>query len=674
MSSTILELRQRDAPESLDTPGDWETIITKPILIEEGDQIAMKACFLDSQAQSEDRIVIQNPIKVSISNGFYINMVRGDGQENSIIDHTAYVADTQKGFTDGKPYVLCSVQDTDPGAYYFPGCSLQTSGGAAGFPKSSSENNVTLQVQFMKPGATTPSTYTYTLDDPNTYAPGIGAPGTSTTVNIPSTNDFWHAVIYDPATNIPGKDKPMVFTGGSIYKPTSPPSGSADTKVEITNDGNTIKLEQIITNRSNPDGDKLQWEFDLFDVKNPADAAGDNNVVPYIKSDPNLNSFIVPAGSYDPTQLCTIVNRQLQLNTVVPFADYNLSYVNSNFLVAYNPDYPEFSGNNLETKFIAQDLSNATQYTNASLGPANGAILVGATQMVLDYDQEAKQFMWSYIHMPFDGGKDQSGLVESAGILNSDNLVNDNGKPFAVSRNGGIFFTDFIQKEFIGNDVVITKQGNGRLDITGGTPRDFNFLSSACGFDLDDLKTAIKPIANPPSFGTFNIDKLNMPVDLTTGIKTTSGYFGLDAIVDRAANGNQWWHPPTAGDAGFFSNITGMTIPVYNDEKSGGKDDHLTFGYYLIDVNAKFNNEFTGGNYQSNNIRAIVSRYYQQNSYTIGSAADSVPYIHKGDPVLLSSFKCRVLSGDKTLAPDLEADNTIHMEVIKAPKEEMPQK
>ena len=97
MSSTILELRQRDAPESLDTPGDWETIITKPILIEEGDQIAMKACFLDSQAQSEDRIVIQNPVKVSISNGFYINMVRGDGQENSIIDHTAYVADTKQG-------------------------------------------------------------------------------------------------------------------------------------------------------------------------------------------------------------------------------------------------------------------------------------------------------------------------------------------------------------------------------------------------------------------------------------------------------------------------------------------------------------------------------------------------------------------------------------------------
>jgi hypothetical protein len=33
---------------------------------------------------------------------------------------------------------------------------------------------------------------------------------------------------------------------------------------------------------------------------------------------------------------------------------------------------------------------------------------------------------------------------------------------------------------------------------------------------------------------------------------------------------------------------------------------------------------------------------------------------------MLSSFRCRILSGDKKLAPNLEEDNTLILEVIKA--------
>ncbi len=671
MSTTILELRQRDAPESLDTPGDWETTLAKPIVIEEGDQIAMKSCFLDTQAQSQDRIVIQNPVKVEISNGFYINMVRPDAQENSIINNTNYVDDTSQGFTDGKPYVLVDIQDSDPGAFYFPGCAVQCSGDASGFMSTGSKNNGTMKIEYMKPGATTSSIYNFDLSDPNKYAPNTNAPGQGDSVDIPSNNDFWHAVVYDPSINIPGQDVPMRIIDGSILNDGA--SGET-TSINISNDGQKLQLIRNIPSKANPDGVKEQWEYDLFDVKNPASAAGDAGVTPHIKSDPDLNSFIVPSGSYDPVQLCSIINRQIQLNTVATYGPNNTSYVNSNFLVAYNPDYPDFRGTNRVTKFLAQDLSNATQYTNASLtAGANGAILVGATQMVLDYDESAKQFMWSYIHMPYDGGKDSSGLVESAGVLNSQNLKNNNGQPFAVSRNGGIFFTGFTQQEYIGDDVKILKDGNGRLSISGGTPVNFDFLNQACGFVTDDLITKINPNEDPKpiNIGTFVINTLHMPDDLTSGVKTTTGYFGLDAIVDRA-DADEWWHPPAAGNTGFFSNITGMTIPIYNDEKSGGKDDHLTFGYFLIDINAQFNSEFTGAAYQSNDIRAIVSRYYEQNSYTIGSGADSVPYIHKGDPVLLSSFRCRILSGDKKLAPNLESDNTIMMEIVKAPPQ-MPE-
>lgn len=661
MTSTILELRQKDASQYLDTPGEWETILTKPIILEDGDQIAMKACFLDTVAQSSDRIVISNPIQVKMTNGFYIDMVRGEAQDNDTIQ-SPYVVDKTKGFVDGKTYVLVDNFDAGDNAFYFPGVEVQTSGEADGFMSQDNETNGKIMIEYMKPGATTPSQYTYDLTFPNQYAPGTTPPGKGSSVDIPVNNPFWRAVVYDPAVNIPGTDVPMRFVNGSIYSP----SGT-DTTFTIGADGQRLKLIQ------NPGSPlfKTQWEYNLADVKAPGTPVTDGTMTPYLKSDQNLNSFVVPSGSYDPVQLCSIINRQLQLNSVVPYGSDNLEYVNSNFLVAYNPDYTEFQGDNRTTYFLAQDLSNITAYSSATLTTdANGAILVGASQMVLDYDQGAKQFMWSYLHMPYDGGDKSSGLVESAGVVKTTNInTSDNNKYVKVARNSGIFFTSFDQKEFIGKDVKIEKLGNGRLTITGGTALDYDFFNKACGFITNDLLTPIRPVANhPANIGNVPIGNLNMPADLTAGVKTTSGYFGLDAIIDRV-DPNQWWHVPSTDANLFLSNITGETIPIYNDEKSGGKDDSLTFGYFLIDINAKFNNEFTGSNYQSNNIRGIISRYYQQNSYTIGSAADSVPYIHKGEPVLLSSFKCRILSGDKVLAPNLQTDNSIIMEVVKQPRD-----
>lgn len=665
MTSTILELRQQDAPSYLDTPGEWTTTISKPIIIEEGDQIAMKSCFIDTQAQSNDRIVIANPIEVQIENGFYIDMVRPDAQDNTIINNVGYVADVNQGFVDGKSYILMDFHNTAPNSFYFPGMTVQTLHDAIGFmgDDNNKEAKGSITVRYFKPGATTTTDTTISLNDPKQYAPGVSPPGQSDKVTLPATISYFHNIIYDKSKTVPGYNSPMVFVHGYIDKPQNP-TGTNSTEIDISSDGLAIELEQ----KTDAQGTEFReaWNYTLLDPQNPTVAIGNNVAVPHTKSDPELNSFIVPAGSYDPVQLCSVINRQIQLNTVIPLADYNKSYVNSNYLVAYNPNYPEFSGTNTETKFIAQDYSNVTQYTDASLtANANGAILVGASQMVLDYDQAAKQFMWSYIHQPYDGGKTSSGLVESAGVKNTVNLVANNNKPVSIQRNGGIYFTNFKQYEYIGNP-IISKDGNGRLTISGGTQRHYDFLKEACGFNTPDLLTKITE-RGAKTFGTLAITKCHMPEDITVGLKTTSGYFGLDAIVDRA-DANEWWHPPAAGPDGFFSNITGMTIPIYNDEKSGGKDPSIDFGYYLIDVAAQFENEFTGTGYTSNNIRAIVSRYYEQNSYTIGSGADSMPYIHRGPPVVLSSMRCRILNGNKQVAGNLETDNTIMMEVIKPEK------
>lgn len=652
MTSTIIELRQNDASsEYRSTPGEWTNILPKAIKVDEGDQIVMKSCYIDTQAATTDRIVVDNPVKLSFSNGFYIDMVRSDLQSNAGIDNSGYVANTAQGFVDGKTYVLCNtVPDGTPNSFFFPGTTLQTSGDASGFPNSQDQTNATFTVKYFIPGQTTATTTTITLDDPTQYAPGIAPPGSDQSVTLPSSIKYFHNIVYDPTQNVDGTGSPLIFVGGSINS-----AAVDDTQVQITNNGNTIKLLQFIS----PGGfrEKSQWEFDLIDPSSPTESAENLIGTPHIKSDPDLNSVVIPAGTYNETQLCTVINRQLQLNQTVDYGENSTSYINSNYLISYNPEYPGLAN----TKFIALDLSNATEYTANDLNNnANGGLLCGTTQIVLDYDQGAKQFMWSYIHMPYDGSDTGSGLNESAGVERTSNLVANNNKPIPVRRNAGIFFTDIQQVEYTG-DVTITRN-NGRYTISGGQERQFDFMGQKLKFDVNDLITPIKQVANPPTIGTLDFDKLAMPTSLAIGVKTTSGYFGLDAVVDRVDT-DTWWHNPP-DNIQFFSNIEGLTTPIYNSAPSGDTDS-LNYGYMLIDVKAQFNNDFIGQNYNNNSIRAIVSRYYQQNTYTIGSQSDAVAYVHRGPPVLLQSFSTRILTGDKRVVPNLQTDNAVIIQIVK---------
>ena len=670
MSSSILELRQLDsAPIYQATPGEWETILHKPITIEEGDQIVMKNCFLDTVAASQDRIVVPNPISLQFDVGYYIQSVRPDAQDNSAINNTAYLSDTSKGFVDGKSYILMDRHDAAGGGFYFNGFQCILNGSAEGFPNDSSlfDKGSSFTLEYYPPGgaAAQPNTKTMTFDfvpSPLGMFPGINAPLKNGNFISPASNPYFHSIIYDPTRNVPGHNQPIIFSA-------THPKQSRDPlkyiSMPISQDGNQFQINISYDKGSSP---FAQYTFNLLAPASPTDAVDGTNVMPFSRKDPVLGQVIVPKGTYDPVQLCSVVNRQLQLNNPVLYGTDGTQFVNSAFFASYNPDKAPFAN----TFWLASDLSNATEYTNASLAGVNGGILVGASQMVLDYDQAAGQFMWSYIHSPYDGSQDQDGLTESAGITVSENLAANNNQPVPVSRNSGVYFTNIEEYEYIGGNVE--QDGNGRMSIVGGTQRQSTFMETQLGFNLDTL--VVKQTTSPQSktIGTLVMDKLFLDANkLQIGVNTTTGFFGLDGVVDREDN-NTWWHLPDLAQGSFFSAITGNTIPIYNEQtKSRAGDNVLHFGYFLIDIAAKFNNEYIGNRYSSQNIRAIISRYYEQNSYTTGSAADAVPYVHEGDPVMLQSFRVRVLQGNKSLAPNLQTDNTIIMEVVKAPKKNMPQ-
>jgi len=76
--------------------------------------------------------------------------------------------------------------------------------------------------------------------------------------------------------------------------------------------------------------------------------------------------------------------------------------------------------------------------------------------------------------------------------------------------------------------------------------------------------------------------------------------------------------------------------------------------YYLININVMKNQVITslGENtttvsHKFADISAVIGTYYNSSSYTLSQPSDSIPYIHKGNPIPLNNIKVRILDKNK---------------------------
>ena len=333
----------------------------------------------------------------------------------------------------------------------------------------------------------------------------------------------------------------------------------------------------------------------------------------------NSQEIEIPGGNYDPEDLVVIMNRLLQQNN--PSGG---ELVNSPVLT--NTEETGISG----FKFV-----NFTE--NKVFQTENQAYWVGTSDFEFSYIPNSKQFSVNRIHMPYyDSGNEAVGFIPFGGV---DTLV---------TKNSGIMFYN-LECEL----------------LTSGTP--FDFWSGVLGFDLDRNSPNCILATYTSEVGTLGGAPTRRPVfqRFTDGINMTSGYSGLNAVVIK--NGTDPFNYPLSSipSSGVFSTSTD-TSPIIGKASSLNAQD--AFGYFLVEVKAGFGNDFfTPANNQSS-VRAIVSRYYSVNSYTSGTEADSIVYTHNGDPMMLSSFKIRILDSLKNVASNIGEDNTVFIGVIKGLK------
>ena len=103
MSETII-LECKQSNSKVTKNGDYETTLNRPITIEEGDEVLVKNCFIDTVASSSGNVIVPEDTTLTFSLGMYI-------VDTEVVTQRTY-ADKNTQHPDGQRYVLCKKSDT----------------------------------------------------------------------------------------------------------------------------------------------------------------------------------------------------------------------------------------------------------------------------------------------------------------------------------------------------------------------------------------------------------------------------------------------------------------------------------------------------------------------------------------------------------------------------------
>ena len=344
----------------------------------------------------------------------------------------------------------------------------------------------------------------------------------------------------------------------------------------------------------------------------------------------------IPSGNYSPNQMCKLINRSLQEATATgspnlidsPILTQSRSHLDPTNYSYYNLIHENAIGNRIlppipdQQRFYRQD--NTANYW------------VGASQFELSFDDDSRRFFWNYLHTP---AFDASG-AESINYF----------QEYAVAKSGGLLFRSLTA--FDTNDTKV------------------DFWEGQLGFDLNSLEVQI-----------FNTDLLNPAKDAVVGtmafvyaldkVNMTSGFISADSAVGKVISGTivpfSWIVPKPVGGAAptTFESSIQSTQQIMSVESFENRQ--YAYSHFLVSIGAGFNNNMITPFNNFRMINSIVSKYYNSAGYTYGSSSDSISYVHKGEPLVLTSFSCEILSPNKVRAPGVGDDNALFLNILKSP-------
>ena len=662
MENYIIELRNKDTLRIIqeqngtklqvgEPNGVWTTNIQagNELMLEEGDTLICRNSYIDTKAEAQQKIIVpEGGLDVSIKFYYYAMNWNGNARE--------YISNSTWRQTNGSVRVPINPTDNQI------------------LPQSDGLPYLACKV--------TPDGQDYRFQKSLTYV------GQNALQGVGGFNVFirYHDVNNEIATKLVELPAYFEFGWGTdsqldinvLYKTTAPfPLGQDEAIACFLPNTSTTNPEPDLSLRM--DGTGREFKDTTIQAFTDATTFTGNLYSPAEGS----VTFNLPQGNYDPTELCETINSlATQHGPNAP----TLSNLSDNQLLIpcsgtdSNGDFPNNQLNNF-IRFQQDDDDTVNGYGFQYQTSGGQPNILGASQFVLDFDVDTNRFSFQFLHTPIYSQADgtNGGNVILGGFCSAQGWSGDQeNKPnpnlptnrYRVGKNGGILLTDLQPASLWSDQLGFDLNRFVRDKQTG---KQTNIPNPNC--ILVGVNQKSKNSAGTDF--TTNFQQSSLPLFYTLpkdGVQMTNGFLGVTTIFEEASNFQKQVTlsaPPNTGQAkSHFVALQQQTQDITaGDSLFSATSGKTTFGYFLIEVQAQFSNNFinTTGNFK--HIVAVVSRYYEKESYTSSTSADSILYTHKGEPVLINSFNCRILDSDKQVAQNIGNDNTVILELVKAPKQ-----
>ena len=654
MLNTTIQLRQKDVGASVVSNGDWDNQLSAPITIEAGDRVELSNAFVDTTDYSNQQIILNDDLDIEL------NICKTWNNWNFILQDLPDYPNTNE-------YVGAAQKQMG-------GFGAQSSTTPADLTQELVDNEEYIMCRYF--GDTTGykqlDSLNFSQVKPDTEWGGFSFEFTATTKNINTIT-----------INIPKQSSSV----GSVS--IVPPS------IEFL-EADGIKIIAIYENV--PPARPVSVPISIFNTS--YDGITDSAITtPRLVPATTSINITIPAGRYNPNDLCSDINKQVvsatNNKTAPGEGGYNVGAlaVNNKGILSYvvNENF-QWQG----TSTAAQDpkdgqavMVRASSFSdkkpngdpaypptpdvhqilgfdaaNGVLGVV-GAMMLGTNQFELEYDESTNRFAFNYLHFPIYSTPSKPIVNVSAGGQGAGEQVITTG----LTRN-----TDLGDSPTTDGTLKWITKFSG-IGIMSASPSWF--WSGQLGFNLDTLliNYRYKQLAVPNNgnmyvnFGTLSYPIFNEGIGLTPGLNSTAGRIIVDAQVVK--NSDKWWDVVIVETLDRKKVRPEVVIGTQTDSIVGGKNALgfvIDSGYYLVEVNSKFENKLVGQNFYNTMIQGIINRYYSINTYTAGG--QGLTYIHPegAEPIILSSLHTRILMPDGELAI-LGDDNSVFLTITKTPQQ-----
>ena len=611
MNTNIIELREANA-NTKNNLGDYNITLREKLLLEEGDELTVKSCYIDTRSNNNE----DNRIKIDETNDKY--------DMNHIIyfmRYSKYVL-SYKVPQAGQPKNILELTQ-----YQFQ----------QGVPKDT--NGIDLQMLIATPKA-----------PEGEYVP----------VSFSDTKKHGKPTL----TNWDGS--PL-----SLHYLSDKTEFSQDDFDGCWDETNFNKLDNAGYTLYGPDPKDRDDYPPFADDCLHGTATQVTNGDAYHPVEFNVQ-FDIPHGLYEPDALAKFITDRLsatkfagtaqniQTDNKIKFTEFGVSRgTPNNEVTTYPTKTPYFTSikqlqtdNNFglqgEAEFYFMREDTLSKFTVNRASAIN--FIVGASDVALTFDDTLNKFVFQSLHTPIVLSDDSEGIV-----------FDTDGNPntfIPADSHSGIAFTGFGKD----NTTQVTKlfQQNMGFDnslfarVEGQNPRNY-------GPDQGG------------GTGTEN-NVIASQVSMFQGHQITGALISTDAFFSKKHNQPAAGANPAEGYYRQFpmakAEITTLNVNFIVGEKTLVQTPgELSNAYFLLEIGGlptqtiSYGSKDEGAHQQT--IKSIVGRYYQTSDYTQDSGAGSITYIHKGQPTFINNLSVRILSPDGTLSTEIGDDNTVFLELIK---------